>query len=115
MNRLLPLALVVGASLLGGCGSSDVCSRSKSCSADPDFTESQRAECRNNLASYSADCRSKIEALANCAADNAKCGSDNKTDPIATGAAVAEKCASQIQAAQGCTPQGDGGSSGDGG
>jgi len=101
-NLLLPS--VIALSLLSwACGSSDPCSATSKCSADPvqTSTSAGAAACKAATAS-GAKCVTEYKAFANCAIDNQKCGSDNKTDGTATTAALAANCVAQATALSTC-------------
>jgi hypothetical protein len=78
---------------------------STACSADTPETQADVDSCNKSL--NDPTCGSKYKDLLVCAGQNAKCGSDNKTDS----SGILSACGSQVSAYSACTTPatGDGG------
>jgi hypothetical protein len=85
------------------CSSSACTYKESPCSADPKPTDEQikAAEDKCKEDEKTAKCVSEGTALADCYRSNIVC-TDNKTDLVKTGAAVATNCKDQAAAAQKC-------------
>lgn len=69
---------------------------STACSADTPVTQDEVTQCQNAL--NDATCGSKYKDALECEGQNAKCGSDNKTDSTS----ITSACASQLSAYETC-------------
>jgi hypothetical protein len=92
-NRLLAIAVAL-ASTLAACAT-DPCSRNLPCPNDPQPSEAQRDMCRMQFDNINA-CNAEVVAYYNCQFDNAVCGADGRTDPMASNTRAQMNCRDQI-------------------
>lgn len=86
---------------LVACGSGDPCTATSKCANDPKSTDDQVKACQTAVKAVKdmyTKCTSQIDAAAACNVANQVCGSDGKTDGVATAA----KCASETEAVAKC-------------
>lgn len=98
-NLFLGLAASFVLAQFAACGGSE-CNRQSKCSADSQPTQADITACEEALKNVdtSAKCYAETKAYSDCLVSNQTCGSDNKTDGVATAA----KCTTQAEAVTKC-------------
>jgi hypothetical protein len=99
---ILGVATALALAACGSGGGSLCNSLASKCSADPPPTQSALDTC---YTATSGACGAQYDAVGNCAFANQVCGPDNKTNSMASLAAVEANCATALAAAQACCAQ----------
>ncbi len=101
------LAALFFMSTAPACSSSACTYKESPCSGDPKPTAEQikAAEDKCKEAEKTAKCVSEGTAVSDCYRTNIVC-TDNKTDLVKTGTAVADKCKTQLEAQKTCVAKG---------
>jgi hypothetical protein len=98
--KKLVLGFVVAMALVG-CGGGDPCDAKSKCSADPVPTAADIAACKSGGTSADGGvvkCSAEAKTFGTCYTNNQVCGSDNKTDALASIA----KCPTEYKAYTDC-------------